>query len=417
MQPRILVFSSLFPSEITPTSGTFIRERMFRVGKRIPIVVLAPQVYSPLDWAIRFFRKSFRPTAVAHEVIDGVEIYRPRVFSVPGILKELDGYFMWLGSRRCVNKIVSEFKPTCIDAHFVYPDGYAASRHAKANDLPLVITIRGSKDEWLIGTGRERFLITALTRASRLIAVSTALKRDVAVRLHQPSGKCIVIGNGVDLEKFSLVDPALARRKLNLQENAKVIISVGGLIDRKGFHRIIPLLPKLRLVFPTLVYLIVGGGTSQADKAGELKALARSCGVEDIVRFCGPQLPQDLKWFYGAADIFALATQHEGWANVFLEAMACGLPVITTDVGGNAEVVNSEHLGSITHYFDAPAFEQALTSALEKTWDRKRITEYAFNNTWDKRVDQVIEVIRSLHIDATKKEPNASVGQALRGVR
>ena len=409
MLPRVLIFSSLFPSDVAPTSGTFIRERMFRVGRLVPIVVVAPQVYSPFDWIVRLFRKTFRPTAALHETVDGVEIFRPRVFSFPGVLKELDGFFMWLGTRRCVDKIVREFKPTCIDAHFVYPDGFAASKLAQAHNLPLVITIRGSKDEWLIGTSRERFLTEALQRATKLISVSSALKKDVAVRLGQPESKCIVIGNGVDLDKFGVVDKFEARKKLGLNPNAKVVISVGGLIDRKGFHRIIPLLAALKVKFPTLVYLIVGGGTSHADKLEELKRLARDCNVDDIVKFCGPQLPKDLKWFYGASDVFALATEHEGWANVFLEAMACGLPVITTDVGGNSEVVCNENLGSITKYFDAPMFSTAIEAALLRNWDSAQIVEYAMKNKWDNRVDQVIDVLSTLSATVGVSQPIQAV--------
>jgi teichuronic acid biosynthesis glycosyltransferase TuaC len=389
-KPNVLVFSSLFPNANTPHAGAFIRERLFRVGKHVPIVVVAPVAWSPVDWLIRLFRTSFRPQAQAFEVMDGVEIYRPRVFSVPGILKQFDGQLMAHGARATVSKLVREREVNLIDAHFLYPDGFAASTLAKEFSLPLVVTLRGSKDQRLLGSPQEPKLKSVLQNAAQIISVSRALKTEVAEKLIGENEKTTLIGNGVDLNKFSREDQKAARTRLNIPYDAKVIVSVGGLVEGKGFHRIIPLLPALKEKFPSLIFLIVGGGASHGDMTQELKNLAKSCGAESYVRFCGSQLPSELRWFYSAADIFALATKYEGWANVFLEAMACGLPVVSTQVGGNAEVVRSDEVGTLVPFFDAPAFEAALADALGKKWDQEKIIAYATNNGWDARVTQVV---------------------------
>jgi teichuronic acid biosynthesis glycosyltransferase TuaC len=389
-KPNVLVFSSLFPNANTPHAGAFIRERLFRVGKHVPIVVVAPVAWSPFDWLIRLFRTSFRPQAQAFEVMDGVEVYRPRVFSVPGILKQFDGQLMARGARGTVSKLVRERKVNLIDAHFLYPDGFAASTLAKEFNLPLVVTLRGSKDQRLLGSPQEPKLKSVLQNAAQIISVSRALKTEVAEKLIGENEKTTLIGNGVDLNKFSREDQKAARTRLNIPNDAKVIVSVGGLVEGKGFHRIIPLLPALKEKFPNLIFLIVGGGASHGDMTQELKNLAKSCGAESYVRFCGSQLPSELRWFYSAADIFALATKYEGWANVFLEAMACGLPVVSTQVGGNAEVVPSAEVGTLVPFFDAPAFGAALADALGKKWDQEKIIAYATNNGWDARVTQVV---------------------------
>lgn len=395
-EPRLIVFSSLFPSAASPAAGTFIRERMFRVARQLPIVVVAPQAWSPFDWLVRRFRPSFRPVAPAHETMDGIEVYRPRFFCLPGVLKRLDGWFMARSTLPAVRRLARGFGASIIDAHFLYPDGWAATRIAARLGLPVTITIRGSKDEWLIGTDRERYLVEAMRAANRLFAVSEALSRNVAQRLGIDAAKVTVIGNGVDLEKFAPVDRAEARRRLGLAADAKVIIGVGNLIPTKGFHRVIPLLPELRRRHPGLVYLIVGGGSSQGDQRGELEALARQHGVADIVRFCGRQPQEALKWHYGAADVFAQATEFEGWSNVLLEAMACGLPVVTTRVGGNAEVVTDAALGELVDWWDPDAFLGAVDRALVHDWDRERIVAYARSNTWDDRVGRLVAAFREL---------------------
>ncbi|MBX3591987.1 MAG: glycosyltransferase [Burkholderiaceae bacterium] len=395
-EPHLIVYSSLFPSAAAPAAGTFIRERMFRVARQLPIVVVAPQPWSPFDWLVRRFRPSFRPQAPAHETMDDVEVYRPRFFCLPGVLKRLDGRFMAMATLPTVRRLARRFGAPVIDAHFLYPDGWAATRIAARLGLPVTITIRGSKDEWLIGTDREPFLIEAMRSATRLFAVSQALARNVAQRLGIDAAKVTVIGNGVDLEKFAPVDRAEARRRLGIAPDAKVIIGVGNLIPTKGFHRVIPLLPALRRRHPGLVYLIVGGGASQGDQRGELEALARQYGVADIVRFCGRQPQEALKWHYGAADVFAQATEFEGWSNVLLEAMACGLPVVTTRVGGNAEVVTDPSLGELVDWWDPDAFRDAVDRALTHDWDRGRIVAYARSNTWDDRVGRLVAAFREL---------------------
>lgn len=333
------------------------------------------------------------------ETLDGIPVHRPRWLSIPGIGKRFDGWLMWRGSERLVRRLQERFGATVIDSHFLYPDGWAATRIASRLGLASTITIRGSKDEWLIGTDREAMLVEAMKRSTKLFAVSESLKRNVAQRLGIEAAKVTVVGNGVDARKFAPIDRLEARRVLGIDADAQVIIGVGGLIPRKGFHRVIPLIPQLRKRHPRLRYLIVGGGTTQGDMRRELEALAVQHGVSDVVQFCGSKSPEELSTYYSAADVFVLATEHEGWANVLLEAMACGLPVITTRVGGNAEVVLEPSTGELVDWWDPAAFEDALARSLARQWDRKAIIEYARSNSWEKRVEQLVAAFRSLPVD------------------
>ena len=97
-RPRVVVYSTLFPHSVRPNVGLFIRERMFRVARHLPLVVVSPQPWFPLQGLIRLWRPHFRPPAPRREVQQGIEVFYPRFLSVPGLAKGLDGFFMALGS-------------------------------------------------------------------------------------------------------------------------------------------------------------------------------------------------------------------------------------------------------------------------------------------------------------------------------
>lgn len=370
---------------------------MFRVARAgVPLRVLAPQTWSPFDPIGRALRSQFRTMGAMHEVDEGVHVDRPKALSIPGMLKTLDGPLMARSVRRTFERVIADFKPSVVDAHFLYPAGYSARLLARRHGLPYTVTIRGSADEWLIGTSRERMLTETLRDAAHIICVSEALQRNVVKRLIGDATPSTVIGNGVSLEKFHAVDRAQARQQLGIALDAQVIVGVGGLVARKGFQRIIPLLPDLRRQFPRLLFLIVGGGATVQDMRATLEAQVRELGLNERVRFCGFQPPEALKTYYSAADVFALATEHEGWANVFLEAMACGLPVITTRVGGNAEVVTRDSLGTLVDFFDGEAFGKALAAALQRDWDRHAIRDYARANSWESRIATLLAVLNEV---------------------
>jgi glycosyltransferase involved in cell wall biosynthesis len=106
--------------------------------------------------------------------------------------------------------------------------------------------------------------------------------------------------------------------------------------------------------------------------------------------------PERLSGPLSAADVFVLATRNEGWANVLLEAMACGLPVVATDVGGNAEVVCRADLGTVVPFGEPSKLRAALDDALARNWDAQAIVAYARANDWQDRVERLIAAFRSL---------------------
>ena len=387
---KLVVFSSLFPSTERPSAGLFIRERMFRVGKHVPITVISPVPWFPFQNIIRLWRPNFRPQPQRIEYQDDICVYFPRFLSVPGVFKCFDGFFMGLGAFLVLKKLKGENAFILIDAHFAYPDGYAATLLGKWFNVPVTITLRGTEVPLSKMPARKDRMMRALENATKVFAVADSLKQHV-VKLGANAEKIEVVGNAVDTQKFFPIDKQEARQQLNLPENAKILVSVGGLVKRKGFHRVIEVLPGLLKNHPDLIFLIVGGNSPEGGIQKQLEHQVEQLGLQQHVRFLGMLPAEKLRIPLSAADLFVLATENEGWANVFLEAMACGLPVITTNVGGNSEVVCRPELGTIVPFGDANALEISLLEGLDKQWDKEKILDYARENNWDKRVDVLLK--------------------------
>jgi glycosyltransferase involved in cell wall biosynthesis len=260
-----------------------------------------------------------------------------------------------------------------IDAHYFYPDGVAAVRLGQALRIPVVVTARGS-DLTLIpsSAGPRRAIRWAAREASVGVAVCQDLRRRL-VELGAPAERTLVLRNGVDLEVFRAGDRQAARAALGC--DAFTLASVGSLIERKGHDLVIEALGKQ----PGWRLLIAGSGPLR----GELEALARRLKVADRVRFLGEVPHGSLPALYTAADVMVLASSREGWANVLLEAMACGAPVAATDVNGTREVVAAPVAGRLIAERTASAIAEAVRSIEASPPRRSETRRYAEQFGWD----------------------------------
>ncbi|OYV02105.1 MAG: glycosyl transferase family 1 [Burkholderiales bacterium PBB5] len=368
---------------------------MFRVGQRLPLAVVAPSAWFPGQALIRRFKPGFRPGAPQQESQAGVDVWYPHFLSPPGLLKRWDGWLMALGAWPRLRALQRAGRLDLLDAHFGYPDGFAAVQLGRWLRVPVTITLRGTEERHARDPVLRPLLARALAGASRVFAVSESLRR-VALGLGQAPERVRVVGNGVDITRFFAIDRTQARAALGLPPNAQVLVSVGGLCERKGFHRVMACLPALMQQHLDVHLLVVGGPSPEGDWTERLQQQARDLDLVGRVHFTGPVPGAELHKLLSAADVFTLATRNEGWANVFLEAMACGLPVVTTDVGGNREVVCADHLGRIVPFGDEAALTAALGQALARHWDREALRLYAQANIWDRRIDDLEHEFRAL---------------------
>lgn len=386
-RPAIVVFSTLFPHEGEPRAGLFIRERMFPVAKRLPLTVVSPRPWFPLQSLIRRFKPLFRREGGQKKEQQGdVEVWLPHFFCLPGVLKFTDGLFMALGAYSRLKRLKRDGRLDVIDSHFAYPDGFAAVLLGKMLKVPVTITMRGTEPRMSKYPIQGRLVRYAIRNADWIICVSGAL-RNLAIECGASPERAQVVGNGINLKTFYPLERQAAREQWEIPQDVPVLVSVGGLQELKGFHRVMEVLPSLRKEFPGLQYLAVGEGEWRE----KLHQLRDELDLQDCVRFLGALPPTELKGPLSASNLFVLATRREGWANVFLEAMAIGLPVVATRVGGNPEVVCKPELGTLVEFGDAEALEKAIAEALRKDWDHQAIKDYAAANTWDHRVDVLVD--------------------------
>jgi teichuronic acid biosynthesis glycosyltransferase TuaC len=384
---RVLVLSSTFPNAQQPTRGIFIQERISRLARRCDVVVVAPIPWFPLNRWIRRDRAEARPV----EQQGSLTVYHPRFFSLPRYGKFLDGFLYAASLIWFLRRLRRRFAFEVIDAHFAFPDGLAAVLLGLAFRCPVVVTVRGSIVR-LSGYRLHRpQLRWTLGHAARVVAVADFL-RQVAIRIGVPGDRIRVIPNGVDLASFAPADRAQARRACGLPEKRRIVLTVAALYSWKGQHLVVETLPFLRDRYPDILYVMVGGPrVDEPSYAPSLRRRVAELRLENHIRFAGPQPHATLSQWFNAADLFVLATRSEGCPNVLLESLACGVPVVATDVGGVPEIIRHGRDGLLVPYGDSPALRDALQDALERRWDRQALVGRASAFDWADTAEQTLQ--------------------------
>ncbi len=413
---KILTVSMMYPTRPRPYFGVFVKNRMVEVAKLVDdLVVIAPQPWFPLVHHIFREKYGHRAQVPLEDTIEGVKVLYPRFLSVPGVLKELDPWTMFLSILLTLARHPELQEFDLFDTHCAYPEGLAGSLAAKVLGKPSVVTLRGHDindvPEW--SEIHRRYVIKALDQVDRIFSVARALI-DGAVELGAPPDKCVVLSNGVDASKFHPLDRKECRRKLGLPEEGRMVLAVGYIIRRKGQHLITEALGRLRREggMDDVFAAFVGGPGDEPGVMSEVERLMRQYGLEDVIHLPGKVVQEELLEWYNAADVMCLASEKEGWANVLLESLACGTPVVGTNVWGTPEVITSPELGVLVER-TVDDIQRGLREALSQTWDRDRIVAYANEHTWEATARRVVDQFRDvLGLPEEQVEPQAEPAPA-----
>jgi teichuronic acid biosynthesis glycosyltransferase TuaC len=376
---RIVTFSTLYPNAVQSNHGVFVENRLRHLvgSTKVSARVVAPVPWFPFG-AAAFGRYGQLAKVPSRETRFGLDVVHPRYPVLPKIGMSLAPLFLYAFVKPVLARLIrtgGDFD--LLDAHYFFPDGVAAVMLGRAFGKPVTITARGT-DINLIPRYRlaRRMIRWAAERADGLITVCAALK-DELVHLGIPPERIRILRNGVDLEVFRPIHPQQARRPLAV--SGPVLASVGSLIPRKGHDLVIKALENL----PDVTLLIAGEGPEQA----ALARLAAATGVASRVRFLG-SIPHDrLREIYSAADALVLASSREGWPNVLLESMACGTPVIASNVWGAPEVVTAPEAGLLLRARSASAIADATRALLAAPPPRAATRAYAERFGWQETTE------------------------------
>ena len=371
-----------------PSHGIFVETRLRYL---LASGAVSAKVVAPVPWFFSSNRAFGEYAGFARtrrqEFRNGIDVYHPRYLLMPKLGMSTAPYSIAAGVSGLLAQVQRDgFDFDLIDAHYFYPDGVAAVMLGKRLKKPVIITARGTDLSLIPKYRLPRAMIQwAAREAAAMITVCAALKTTL-VELGADERKVTVLRNGVDLARFVPGDRTAQRRSLDL--TARTLLSVGHLIERKGHDIAIKALPFMENTH----LLIVGTGPEEA----ALRRVAAELGVASRVRFVGAVQQQALKDYYGAADALVLASSREGWANVLLEAMACGTPVVASDVWGTPEVVAAPEAGVLMK----ERTPQALASAVEQLFshlpERASTRRYAEQFSWDATTSGQIELFNKI---------------------
>lgn len=341
---RVLTISTLWPNATNRRFGTFVARSIEALNRETH---WQPVVVNPIGLPpIPFGHYRQLSDAAIDGAEEGLEVYRPIFRLIPKVGGRLNPATIARAVVPLAQRLHAAEPFDMVDAQFFYPDGPAAMQVAEALGLPFSVKARGA-DIHFWGArsyGRDALLSAANASAGNL-AVCEALADDMAA-LGMDRSKIGIHYTGLDRDRFrplgnEAIRPQLSERLgIPIALGDELLATVGALIARKGQALVIKALNGL----PRARLLLVGKGEDEAS----LRTLARSEGVADRVHFLGNLDHDLLPVVLSAADAMVLPSASEGLANAWIEALACGTPIVITDAGGAREVVTSPAAGVIT---------------------------------------------------------------------
>jgi teichuronic acid biosynthesis glycosyltransferase TuaC len=369
---RILTLATLFPNAAQPNFGIFVERQTAGLAARDGAEVT---VINPIGIPIWPLRRSAKYAPLRslplHEQWRGLNVHRPRFTLIPKFGAPLNPALIAHAILPLVKRLHAENPFDLIDAEFFYPDGAAAMRLSSALGIPFTIKARGSDiHHWAMDKRTAGQVMASASKAAGLLAVSGALKADMAA-LGMDADKIMVHYTGLDQSRFKPRDRSAEKAKLGL--SGHVILCVAGLLQRKNQALLIEALTQL----PDATLLLAGHGPAEA----EFRRLAEKLGVASRVRFLGSVAHDDIAPLFAAADVMALVSASEGLANAWVEALACGTPVVSSNVGGAPELIRSPDAGRIVD-INLAKIVSAIQELIENPIPPERVAAQVAHFSW-----------------------------------
>lgn len=370
---RLAIVTHSYPSANGRIEGSFVRQFVLALSRAgVECAVIAPvSIVASRNWPL--------VPGESHDQDGGspVRVLRPRYVSFSA--KQMLGFNTALCTLRsftgCVRRALQriDWSPDLVYGHFLYVAGYAAVRVGASLAKPSVVSV-GEGEFWSVRPyGFER-AIQDFRDASGFLAVSSVVREGLVKELAIPEAKIRVFPNGVDLTRFRPGDRSEARSRFGIADAQFVVAFVGHFYEQKGLKRLLEAVKGLTNV----ALLLVGHGP---------------VGVADgsPVAFKGTLPHKEIPLALTAADAFVLPTQVEGSCNSVLEAMACGLPIVTSS-GRYMDDIVDDDVAVRVDPMDARAIREAIVMLMNNPVRRRNMSEASLARS--KRFDINLRAMR-----------------------
>lgn len=370
---RVLTLSTLFPDASRPNFGIFVERQLLSLSERsdVEIRVVAPRGIPP--WPFDRMER-YQPLLALpeRERWKGLAVQRPRFVNLPATGGRFHARLEARAVAPVIEDIRREFPFDLIAAEFFFPDGPAAIALGRRFDVPVSIKARGSDIHyWGHAPGVARQIVAAGQAAQGMFAVSEAMRDDM-IALGMPGERIEPITTGIDLHRFHPRDRVKGKRTLGVE--GPLVVSLGALIPLKGHDILIDAVARL----PGVNLWIAGQGPEEQRLSAQIERL----GIGDRVRLLGGVLHSHIPVLVAAADVMALASEREGLANAWMEALASGTPIVIPDVGGARQVLRSSLQAGRLAARTPEAFAEAIAATLATPSDTAAIRATVEPYSW-----------------------------------
>jgi len=387
---KVLILAESFPSKLHQYGGIFIFELARVLQKFCDISVINPRPWFPAQLSGKFVQYQAVPL---RENIGRLQIYRPNQLVLPRLNRLFFmGFTFLLSTLSLLRREMRDFQFDLVCSTSSGPPGFAAVLIGKLYKKPVLLDAQGSDiNAYTKYFCLRKMVLFSIRHADFIVTKSNDLKRKV-ISLGVDDNEAETIPNGVDLNTFVPRDKAFLRNRIGTSDDKKIIVYVGNLAEVKGVSFLIQAFRLLRARVHDVQLLIIGDGYLSKD----LKNLAKKLGIDKDVTFLGQQAHDAIPDYIGVSDVLALPSLSEGMPNVLKEALACGVPVVATSVGGIPELITSDDLGILVPPANADLLCDAIERALSRRWDHEHLVEYARQFTWERTAESYMKVFDRL---------------------
>jgi D-inositol-3-phosphate glycosyltransferase len=260
------------------------------------------------------------------------------------------------------------------------------------------------------GSYRTEGEMNVLQNADRVIAATTAEASQLEFLYQADSSRLVIIPPGVDREHFYPIDPDEAKAFIEIPRDARMLLFVGRIEPLKGVDNLIQAISRLNAAgipfgCPQLCLSIIGGEPDASPQVMDsemqrLQSLCQELGLGDMVVFLGRRSQDSLPYYYSAAEVVVMPSHYESFGMVALEAMACGVPVVASQVGGLAYLVKDGITGYVVPDGDIDALSDCLLNLLTDPQRRQqmagRAAEEALNYSWEKITGKILTLYENV---------------------